>query len=184
MFARKQQVSHDFELNLTPIIDCFVTLICFMLLSATYVNLAGMDAKVPVAVPASSAAAQKEPKFKIELTVKNSGLELAASGAGSLSGKKAFAMTKEPVNGSRYDLNALHVELVKLKKAYPKEFSIHFNAAVDMPYEELVRFMDTTRNLLPTDGTFTITDDRNGNQVKVDLLFPDFVIAGLAAEGK
>lgn len=181
MLKKKHAAAHDFELNLTPIIDCFVTLICFMLLSATYVNLVGMDAKVPVAVPASSAQAQKEPKFKLELNVKNGGLELLASGAGKRSGRKWWPVLKAPVDGSKYDLKALHAELVEIKRQHPKEFSLHFNAGVEMPYEELVKFMDTTRNLAPADGTFTITDERNGQPVKVDLLFPDFVIAGLAA---
>ena len=184
MFAKRKLVSHEFELNLTPIIDCFVTLICFMLLSATYVNLVGMDAKVPVAVPASAAAATKEPKFKIELKVNAKGLELLASGAGNASGKKFIGMLKQETNGSRYDLASLHNELVKIKRERPKEYSINFNAGVDMPYEELVRFMDATRNLSPADGTFAFTDDRNGTEVKVDVLFPDFVIAGLAAEGQ
>lgn len=186
MFKKKHAAAHDFELNLTPIIDCFVTLICFMLLSATYVNLVGMDAKVPVAVPASSAEAKKEPKFKLELNVKNAGLELLVSGAaGGLNGRKFWPAHKTSIDGSRFDLKALHAELVRIKHQHPKEFSLHFNAGVDMPYEELVRFMDTTRNLAPADGSFAFTDERNGQPVKVDLLFPDFVIAGLAApEGK
>lgn len=177
MFVKRGHGAHDFELNLTPIIDCFVTLICFLLLSATYVNLVGLDAKVPMAVLASSAAAQKdEPKFKLDLHVTSKGLELSASGAGALSGKK-FIAGRTPDS-----LAQLHNELVKIKKARPKEFSINFNSSVDMPYEELVRLMDVTRNLDPAkDGELSITDERNGKPVKVDLLFPDFIIANLNA---
>lgn len=168
------QGHHDFELNLTPIIDCFVTLICFMLLSATYVNLVGMEAKVPIAVPASSPLAQKEPKFRLELTAVKGGApkgalsyELTATGAGALSGKKKLG-----------DLETLHGELVRLKRGHLKEFSIHFTSKVEMSFEELVKVMDATRNLAPKDGELLITDERNGKQVKVDVLFPDFIMTG------
>ena len=175
MFVKKKHAVHDFELNLTPIIDCFVTLICFLLLSATYVNLVGMDAKVPVTVTQKASESQPEKeKFKIDLNIKKDGsIALAIVGAGSLSGQKNFAAK---------DYKSLHDELVRVKKEHPKEFSIYFASAIDMPYEELVRYMDTTRNLDPADGTFTFKDERNGTAVKVDLLFPDFVMAGLATE--
>ena len=171
MSARgKERGGHDFELNLTPVIDCFVTLICFLLLSATYVNLVGMEAKVPVAVPASAATEVKEPKFKLELRVKTTGMELLASGAGPASGRRWIPLLKD----KKQDLTTLHAELLKVKNERPKEFSIHFTSQTDMPYEELVHFMDATRNLDAKDGTFA-------TPVKVDVLFPDFVIADLAA---
>lgn len=177
MFAKRAHTAHDFELNLTPIIDCFVTLICFLLLSTTYVNLVGLDAKVPVAVPASSAAADDKPKFKLELVVKANGFELSASSAGAMSGKKTIAAHgAKPTDA---ELAQLHDELVKIKRQFPKEFSINFNTQLDMNYEDLVRFMDATRNFTAKDGTLTFTDERNGKTVKVDLLFPDFVMEKL-----
>ncbi|MEW6056238.1 MAG: biopolymer transporter ExbD [Bdellovibrionota bacterium] len=181
MFVKRSHTAHDFELNLTPIIDCFVTLICFMLLSATYINLVGLDAKVPVTVIVPASAEKKdEAKFKLELNVKAKGVELVVSGAGSLSGKKWIpAAGQKASTGSDQDLVKLHQELVKIKRERPKEFSVHFNSEIDMQYEELVRIMDTTRNLSPADGQLAIVDERNGQQVKVDLLFPDFVIANL-----
>ncbi len=177
MFVRKKHVAHDFELNLTPIIDCFVTLICFLLLSTTYVNLVGLDAKVPISVPSSSAKADTAPKFKLELIVKANAMELDASGAGTASGRKVLANI-----GGKPDFAALHAVLVKVKNERPKEFSIYFTSHVEMDYEQLVRFMDTTRNLTAQDGVFAITDERNGHTVKVDTLFPDFVLANLAAQ--
>jgi biopolymer transport protein ExbD len=184
MMLKRGHAAHDFELNLTPIIDCFVTLICFLLLSATYVNLVGMDAKVPVAVATSSTAADNEPKFKLELTIRRDGIELNATGAGKATGRKHIANLKGAL--VPYDLVALHNELVRIKHERPKEFSINFNSAIDMKYEDLVRFMDVTRNLDPKDGNFTMVDERNGKTMKVDVLFPDFVISnlGAVAEGK
>lgn len=174
MFVKRQHASHDFELNLTAIIDCFVTLICFLLLSATYVNLVGLDAKVPIAVASASVSNDKEPKFKLELVINSvNAMELQVSGAGSLSGKKKFAGK---------DLTGLHNELVRIKKAYPKEFSIHFTSNIDMAYEELIKYMETTRNLDDKDGLITTVDERNGKPLKVDLLFPDFVLANLGAK--
>ncbi|MBI3555685.1 MAG: biopolymer transporter ExbD [Deltaproteobacteria bacterium] len=177
MFHSKKHVAHDFELNLTPIIDCFVTLICFLLLSTTYVNLVGLDAKVPISVPASSAKADNEPKFKLELVVKANAIELDASGAGPASGRKTISNV-----AGKPDFVGLHAALVKIKNERPKEFSLYFTSQVEMDYELLVRFMDTTRNLDAKDGVFAFTDERNGHTVKVDTLFPDFVLANLAAQ--
>lgn len=171
--AKHGHAAHDFELNLTPIIDCFVTLICFLLLSATYVNLVSMDSKVPIAVPASSEAAKNKPTFKLEVNVKQKGIEIIATDAGQASGKRFIAGRDSEALGK------LHEDLVRVKHERPKEFSLHFNSEIDMSYEELVRFMDVTRNLAPKDGNLVITDERNGKSVKMDTLFPDFVMAGL-----
>lgn len=176
--SRRKNEAHDFELNLTPIIDCFVTLICFLLLSATYVNLVGLEAKVPVAVPASSPQAKVEPKFKLDLIAKAGSVELAATGAGSASGRRVI-----PNVAGKVDYASLHAALVRIKAERPKEFSINFESDTEMKYEELVRLMDTTRNLDPKDPPFTVTDDRNGKTVKVDALFPDFVIVNLFNTG-
>lgn len=179
MFGKRAHVEHDFELNLTPIIDCFVTLICFMLLSATYVALVGLDAKVPLAVLASSPEAQKkDPTFKLELTYRKNNMELVATGAGGLSGKRAIANV-----GGKPDLVGLHDALVKIKKAYPKEFTLNFNPEIEMPYSDLVQVMDATRNLDDKkDGTIMVNDERNGKTLKMDVLFPDFVINGLGVQ--
>jgi biopolymer transport protein ExbD len=179
MFAKKKHTAHDFELNLTPIIDCFVTLICFLLLSSTYVALVGMEAKVPVAVPSSNVKTDNEPKFKLELNVKNNGVELISQGAGSANGKKFF-----PLVNKEHDFVAIHNELVRIKKERPKEFTIHFQPQVEMDFEKLVKFMDTTRNLTLQDGKILTSDERNGSQVALDVLFPDFVIAGLSAQSE
>jgi biopolymer transport protein ExbD len=175
--SKRAHAPHEFELNLTPIIDCFVTLICFLLLSATYVSLVGLEAKVPLAVLASQAAKEDNtPKFKLDLNVTAKGMELTATAAGSASGKKVLPN----INGKN-DIAGLHALLVKVKGERPKELSIHFTSAIDMPYEDLVHLMDTSRNLDPKDGTFAVTDERNGHTVKMDVLFPDFVMDGLAA---
>lgn len=145
-----------------------MTLICFLLLSATYVNLVGMDAKVPIAVPGSSARADEQPRFKLELTVKANGVEVEATGAGRASGKRFLANA-----GGKPDFAAVHAALMQVKAERPREFSVYFNANVDMPYEQLVQFMDTTRNLSAKEATGTLA--------KLDTLFPDFIVAGLAA---
>src|SRR5271156_2364991 len=154
---RRSSAAHDFELNLTPIIDCFVTLICFLLLSATYVNLVGLEAKVPISVPSSSVKAQDEPKFKLDLTLMNGAVELDAVGAGSASGRRKIANI-----AGKVDYAALHAALVRIKTERPKEFSISFASDVEMKYEDLVRLMDATRNLDAKDPAFTVQDERNG----------------------
>ena len=174
----RKHVAHDFELNLTPIIDCFVTLICFLLLSTTYVSLVGLDAKVPIAVPASSVKANTEPKFKLELNIKAGGSEIVAMGASEASGRHFV-----PNIGGKADLKQIHAQLVRVKNKRPKEFSIHFRSDIEMPYEDLVGLMDTARNLIPEDKVASVTDERNGKTVKMDVLFPDFIIANLAATG-
>ncbi|HRK02082.1 MAG TPA: biopolymer transporter ExbD [Oligoflexia bacterium] len=178
MFHKRAHTAHDFELNLTPIIDCFVTLICFMLLSTTYVALVGLDAKVPLAVPASAPEAQrKDPTFKLDLVYRKNGIDISAVGAGSLSGKRSV-----PHIAGKPDLTTLHDTLVKIKKERPKEFTIHFNSDIDMAYADLVFLMDATRNLDPKkDGEIKVTDERNGKVMLMDVLFPDFIIGGLSA---
>ena len=175
MVNQPQARAHDFELNLAPIIDCFVTLICFLLLSATYVNLVGLEAKVPIAVPASSPQAKIEPKFKLELVVKGNAVELDATGAGAASGKIA---DRQRGGQDRLRLRCTP-RSSRSRPSGPRSSRSTSSPTSEMKYEDLVRLMDTTRNLDAKDPQFTVTDDRNGKQVKVDTLFPDFVIANL-----
>lgn len=171
MFRKKHVLAHEFEMNLTPIIDCFVTLICFLLLSATYVNLVTMEAKVPVAVAQAKTTSDQKPKFKLQLTAKASGFEIALTHSSGNVNKSTIAHDAT--------LAGLHHELLKIKRTYPTEYSVHFNSQIEMPYEQLVRIMEVSRNFDTKDEAITVDDPKTGQKMKIDLLFPDFIVADL-----
>src|SRR5215472_12269704 len=95
------------ELLLVPMIDIFTVLVTFLLMTAVFSRIVVMQIDLP-----SSAAAPtpEEPKFRLEVIVRQDGYELSDS--------KDVIGTIPKVNGA-YDLNALTERVLAVKREHP-----------------------------------------------------------------
>jgi len=59
--------------------------------------------------------------------------------------REALAKAAHPPASCCYDYARLTSEMVKIKRQYPKETKIIIDAQQDVPYEVLVKVIDTTR---------------------------------------
>src|SRR3974390_2475137 len=82
------------ELLLVPMIDIFTVLVTFLLMTAVFSRIAVLQ----IDLPSSVAAKPEEPKFRLEVIVRENGFDLS-------DGKEAIATI--PKVGGAYDLNAL-----------------------------------------------------------------------------
>src|SRR4051812_36083923 len=112
MLRFKEREEHlDTELNIVPVIDCFVMLICFLLFTAAFTQLVFLEAKL---ISNTAAAAEKSrnelDQFRLLVTLEDKGIRLSTSGS-KAGGEKNFI----PNAGTEFDYKALHHAIIALK---------------------------------------------------------------------
>ncbi len=137
----------DTELNIVPIIDCFVMLICFLLFTAAFTQLVFLEAKMTsnTAVAAQKSRAELD-QFRLVVTFEEQGLRLSTTGS---SAKKMNTLI--PLANGTYDFGTLHAYMIGLKAEHPDrysadiEFKMKNQSAVD--YEKITKVIDSVRHL-------------------------------------
>ncbi len=137
----------DTELNIVPIIDCFVMLICFLLFTAAFTQLVFLEAKLTSNTAAAATKSRSElDQFRLVITFEDSGLRLKTTGSSAPKIEELLAKQ----NGE-YDFKTLHNKLIHLKIQNPQRFSadIEFKtkqqSAID--YEKILLAIDSVRHL-------------------------------------
>ena len=123
------------ELLLVPMIDIFTVLVTFLLMTAVFSRIAIMQIDLP-----SSVAAPKpeEPKFRLEVIVRQDGFELS-------DGKQSIG-TVPKVSGA-YDLKALTDSVLAVKREHPTSEDASVLSEPKVPYDELIQAMDAIRSV-------------------------------------
>ncbi len=133
--------SQDFELNLASIIDCFTVLITFMLASASFISINLMDAGVAAAGATSTNSAPPEVMLTLEIGKANA-MTLKLSG-------KANRSIPIPAREGQQDLKALTEQLAAAKKQWPSTNAMTLSAEDNIPYNEVIKAMETSRETIP-----------------------------------
>jgi len=154
----------DTDLNIVPIIDCFVMLICFLLFTAAFTQLVFLEAKLTSNTAAAAVKSRSElDQFRLVITFEDKGLRLATTGS---SASKLNELL--PLKEGDYDFEGLHARLIELKTLYPDRYSadVEFknkNAqAVD--YERIMKALDSIRHLSDEEyGALRVAQKKIGN---------------------
>jgi biopolymer transport protein ExbD len=146
------------ELLLVPMIDIFTVLVTFLLMTAVFSRIAVMQ----IDLPSSAAAKPTEPKFRLEIIVRQDGFELS-------DGKQAIGAIPK-VSGA-YDLNALTESVLAVKREHPSSEDASVLSERKVPYDALVQVMDAIRStqLPATDALVAGQAMRGAQTVKVAL---------------
>ena len=121
------------ELLLVPMIDIFTVLVTFLLMTAVFSRIAIMQIDLPSSAPAKP----EEPKFRLEVIVRQDGFELS-------DGKQLIASIPK-VKGA-YDLNALNEHALAAKREHPTAADASVLSEPRVPYDELIQAMDAIRS--------------------------------------
>lgn len=137
----------DTELNIVPIIDCFVMLICFLLFTAAFTQLVFLEAKLTSNTAAAAAKSRSElDQFRLVIAFEDSGLRLTTTGSAAVK-----INTLVPNIGSEYDFKSLHGHLIQVKAQHPARYSadIEFKTkkSAQVDYEKVMMAIDTIRHL-------------------------------------
>jgi len=133
----------DIELPLAPIIDCFVVLISFLLISAAYVSVGIFSADVAIVEQTSNPS---------EVTTGiMASLEVAENGDYKIVLSGDVNETYDvPKSGSVSDQKeVLDSKLKELKTKYETVKNITLKAANTIPYKDLVNAMEVARIYYP-----------------------------------
>ncbi|MET0986912.1 MAG: biopolymer transporter ExbD [Steroidobacteraceae bacterium] len=121
------------EVMLVPMIDIFVVLVTFLLMTAVFSRITIMQLQLP---SANATDAGTPPAFRLEVIVRHAGLELT-------NGSDPIATI--PAMNGQYDLKTLSSMALELKRQYPKATDASVLMERDIQYDHLIQVMDAIR---------------------------------------
>lgn len=142
--------SQEVDLNIAPILDCFVVLITFLLVSASFLSLGVLDAGISAAGKESTQTQPPPVTITVEVlrsqevVVKLSGqsnqtLRVPASVTKGSDGKDVVTVNRE----------ALTAKLGEIHKRWPTVNAATLTASGNVDYKSIVQTMDITRGVIP-----------------------------------
>jgi biopolymer transport protein ExbD len=123
------------ELNITAFMNLMVVLTPFLLITAVFSRLAILELNLPSSQ--SPALADEAPQFQLEITVRESGIEVGDRNAGTLSRIDKL--------GDDYRLDELSAYLTRIKQQFPDKADATVLLEPDISYQVLVAVMDRVR---------------------------------------
>jgi biopolymer transport protein ExbD len=132
--ARFHKWHQSEEINLTSMIDMMTILVFFLLVHGGFIRLAILELNLPTA----QAAPAKEPAtFQLEITVRESSIEV---------GDRSTGLLKRIENtDGEYDFAGLTEYLKRVKEQFPEKTDAALLLEPDVPYDVLVSVMDRIR---------------------------------------
>ena len=138
---RRRSKEQPNELDVTTFLNLMVVLVPFLLITAVFSRITIVELNLPAN---ASASAGSPPEFRLEVIVRESGLEIG-------NGKSIIAAL--PKQEGEYDLETLSSYVVSLKEDYPAEESASVLLEPSIPYDYLIQVMDVVRSVqLPVSG--------------------------------
>lgn len=132
--ARHHKRHKPAEINLVSMIDMMTILVFFLLVHGGFVRLAILELNLPTA---QSTASAEPPQFQLEVTVRETGIEVGDRATGLLN---RIAKT-----GESYDFDQLTAYLTKVKDQFPAKTDATLLLEPDISYEIVVAVMDRVR---------------------------------------
>lgn len=131
---RRSRQAAEVDLDVTTFMNLMVVLVPFLLITAVFSRITIVELTLP---SATGGAAQVEPKFRLEVIVRDSGIEL-------LNGDALIAALPK-VDGA-YDLAKLGQMVMALKKEYPESRDASVLLEPQIEYDHLIQVMDVVRS--------------------------------------
>ena len=132
--ARHHKRHRPAEINLVSMIDMMTILVFFLLVHGGFVRLAVLELNLPTA---QSQASPETPEFQLEVTVRDTGIEVGDRATGLLN--------RIDRTDDDYHLDQLSVYLAQVKDQFPQKTDATLLLEPDISYELVVAVMDRLR---------------------------------------
>jgi biopolymer transport protein ExbD len=160
---------HGEDLAITPLLDLFVALIPFLLMSIVLTKIHILD--VGISRPVASVTKTENQKlFDLNVKISEKAADIFLNG-------KILKSVEKNTDEALW-ASDLRKALVEIKKQNPDEFKIRFEPNGKVSLQTLIVFMDGVRKLKPEDGEI-IRKDESGKPVKLQFLFPNVILRGV-----
>ena len=127
------------ELEMTTFMNLMVVLVPFLLITAVFSRITIVE----LDLPSAKGAAPATPTFRVEVVVREAGLEI-------MDGTQVIAAI--PKADDVYDLSKLSEYLVEIKRQYPEKEDASVLLEPDIQYDYLIQVMDTVRSVEIDEG--------------------------------
>ncbi len=136
----KRRVSATYEIDVTTFLNLMVVLVPFLLITAVFSRLTIVELNLP---SAAGGAANNEDSFRVEVIVREEGMEISNGSA---------TIASIPKKDDEYDLDGLSELIVELKREYPNQDAASVLMEPLIPYDNLIQVMDVVRAVeVPTE---------------------------------
>ncbi|MFK7895776.1 MAG: ExbD/TolR family protein [Myxococcota bacterium] len=122
------------ELDMTTFLNLMVVLVPFLLITAVFSRITIVELTLPTA---AGNGAPVDPGFRVEVIVRDSGIEL--------SNAKEIIAAVPKVDGE-YDLATVSEMMMALKQEHPDSTDASVLLEPDIEYDHLIRVMDVVRS--------------------------------------
>jgi biopolymer transport protein ExbD len=130
----RRRVKDEADLDMTTFLNLMVVLVPFLLITAVFSRITIVELSLPTT---AGGAAPKEASLRVEVIVRNQGLELS-------NGKAVIATL--PKQQGEYDLARLSELMISLKRANPDKDDASVLLEPDIEYDHLIQVMDVVRS--------------------------------------
>ena len=130
----RRRVTEPTELDVTTFLNLMVVLVPFLLITAVFSRIAIVELDLP---DSSSGSAPKEPAFRVEVIVRESGLEITNG---------TMVIAGIPKVEGEYDLAKLASHVLALKHDHPDTNQASVLLEPTIPYDYLIQVMDVVRS--------------------------------------
>jgi len=134
----KTRTGREVELNITPIMNIFVILIPFLLLTATFVRIAIIELSLPTLDQSGGGEASEKELTVLVVAISPEGFEVKTS-------EKKFPLI--PKVGERFDYRELKEKLREVKQQFPKLEDVIISPTSEIRYETIIKVMDQCREV-------------------------------------
>ena len=123
------------ELDMTTFLNLMVVLVPFLLITAVFSRITIVELSLPSS--AGGATAPNEPGFRVEVIVREQGLEVSNG---------SMVIATIPKVGEEYDLERLAEYVLSLKRDHPDEEDASVLLEPEIEYDHLIQVMDVVRS--------------------------------------
>jgi biopolymer transport protein ExbD len=141
----KRRSNEAYDIDVTTFLNLMVVLIPFLLITAVFSRMTIVELNLP----SSSGGSSHEDSFRVEVIVREAGIEIT-------NGTSIIASV--PKKDDEFDLETLSDFMIELKRDYPNHDAASVLMEPHIPYDYLIRVMDVVRSVEVTES-IEITDD-------------------------
>ena len=148
--ARHHKRHREATINLVSMIDMMTILVFFLLVHGGFVRLEVLELNLPTA---QSEVPAEAPEFQLEVTVRETGIEVGDRATGLLN--------RIDKTGDDYHLDQLSAYLTQVKDQFPQKTDATLLLEPDIAYELVVAVMDRmreTERVAESDGQLVRAD--------------------------
>lgn len=132
----RERTYQEDDLNITPVMNIFLILIPFLLLTAVFVRIAVLEFSLPSAQDSAQGARQAENAVVTVIAINEKGFDLKSQGM-----KFSFINKRQ----EHFDFQSLVDNLRKVKRRHQKSEDIVIAPHASIKYETIIKVMDRCR---------------------------------------